>query len=150
MTALRGELFSSAGATARTADAPRRRAPSTFWFGFWLAVVLVGCKLASFQIVERARIWPNPHTFRDANIATNADLLFAVAVSLAFQAMLVLTAGRRIGRLIWGTWIIFCILAVLYAILSVQVFKELRSPLTYPLLSLSRNVKGMRSSLAAG
>src|SRR5947209_7519740 len=127
----------SARADRRT-TAPR----STFWYGFWLAVVLVTTKWLAWRPLTYLRWMPSKTPFRDFCVVTNADVIFALLSALTFQAVLQLTSGRRrLHRVTWGTWVAFCIACVFYAVLSIRIFGELRAPLTYPLISLSRNVK---------
>src|SRR5690348_9556890 len=124
------------------------RVRSTFWYGFWLAAVLMTCKWLAWRPLNYLR-WASKHPFSDASIVTSNDLLFALFAALAFQAVLYLARRRpRLGRFVWGTWLLFCIVSVLYAIISIPIFVELRAPLTYSLVSLSRNVKSMSASLA--
>jgi arylsulfatase A-like enzyme len=124
-------------------------ARSTFWYGFWLAVVLITCKWMAWHPLNYLRRTPSPHPFRDLSVVTSVDLLFAILASLAFQAPLSLLRRRpRAARAVWGVWVGFCVLCVAYAVVSIAVFHELRAPLTYSLISLSRNVKNMSASLS--
>src|SRR5438046_2026868 len=142
MTAARDTVDSSPGPAA-----PGLRIRSTFWYGFWLAVILMTCKWLAWRPLNYLR-WASKHPFSDASIVTNNDLLFALFASLAFQGALYLARCRpRLGRFVWGTWLCFCVLSVLYAIISIPIFVELRAPLTYSLVSLSRNVMSMSASL---
>src|SRR2546423_4953333 len=78
------------------------RVRSTFWYGFWLAVVLMTCKWLAWRPLNYLR-WASKHPFSDASIVTNNDLLFALFASLAFQGALYLARCRpRLGSLCSG------------------------------------------------
>jgi len=86
---------------------------------------------------------------RDLTVITSDDLLFAFLVGVSAQFALWATACRpRIERTVWCVLLLLCVVSVIYAVVSVQVFRYLQSPLTYPLLYLAGDVKNMRSSVS--
>lgn len=122
---------------------------SAFWFAFWLGALLAGAKAVHLGVPELSLDglrW----FFHDLAIITNADLVFAFLVGLVSQVALSCTTRlTRTQQFVWGTLLTFCLVCVVYAVVSVQIFSYLRSPLTYPLIYLAGDVKNMRSSVAA-
>lgn len=87
---------------------------------------------------------------RDVAVSSHQDVAFCAAFALV--AALVLRAVRpfpRAARWAGGTLVAAGALFVLYAIVSVQVFAFLRSPLTYALLYLAGDPGSMRSSIGS-
>lgn len=125
---------------------PRR---TTFWFAFWLAIVMVATKAAHLgmpdfdfaSLLEFAQ---------DLTMISHADVAFAFIVGIAGQLGLYLSVKRpRLEWAVWTTFILLTVVSVLYAIVSVQVFSYLQSPLTYRLIYLAGDIKNMRSSVGA-
>jgi phosphoglycerol transferase MdoB-like AlkP superfamily enzyme len=87
---------------------------------------------------------------QDLTMISHADVVFAFLVGLAGQAGLHLSARRP--RLEWAVWIaliVFCVVSVVFAVVSIKIFEYLQSPLTYRLLYLADDIKNMRSSVGA-
>ncbi len=137
----------------RTDLAPTGRAPkeplliSPLLAGSALALVFVGAKVAHWG-------WPTWKWFgdwlRDVFVSSAADI--AVAFAFGFLASLLLRATGRWPRLqrIASVALLGCgTLLALYAVVSVRIFDALRSPLTYPLLSLASDMKTMGSSIGS-
>ena len=124
-------------------------ARSTFWFTFWMGVVLVGTKAVHLGWPEFS--WDGlKDFFHDMSVISNADIVFALLVGYAAQLALRYTANSPgLERVVWAWLISFCLVCVGYAVVSVQIFDYLRSPLTYPLIYLAGDVKNMRSSVTA-
>lgn len=126
-------------------EGPARR--SAFWPAFWLALPLVGAKVAHWGLPDWGYVaWRD--FGRDVFASAHADLLFAAGFGLV--AGLLLLALQRFPRAQHAAWIgvvTFGTACALYAVVSVQVFAFLRSPLTYPLLYLAGDMNSMRSSI---
>lgn len=87
---------------------------------------------------------------QDLTMISHADVAFAFVVGLTGQFGLRLSVNRpRLAWTVWAILIVFSVVSVLYAIVSVQVFSYLQSPLTYRLLYLAGDIKNMRSSVGA-
>ena len=133
--------------------APGRRSaaavPSAFSLAVWLAVVLIGAKAVEMGPPPRtAADWAA--YVHDLVVASHADVLFACAVGLAGQAMIVLAGRRRfVRRASRVALLLFCVASVVYAVLSIRIFTYLRAPLSYPLLYLAGDMKNMQSSVGA-
>ncbi|MBI3462723.1 MAG: LTA synthase family protein, partial [Planctomycetes bacterium] len=123
---------------------------STFWLCFWLATALALTK-AVYLGPPPEWSWAGMIDYgSDAAIISHADVLYAVGIGLVGQTALCLSARRaQIERLVWYGLVLFCVVSVVYAIVSVQIFAYLRTPLTYPLIYLAGDMKNMRSSLGA-
>lgn len=125
----------------------RRWEPSAFWFSFWLAVVFVATKAVHFGVPFSYGV---QEYLNDIVIVSYADVLFVLGVGAVAQVALWLTASRPLLlRLVWVALGLFCLVSVVFAIVSVQIFAYLRSPLTYPLIYLAGDVKNMQSSVGA-
>jgi arylsulfatase A-like enzyme len=121
--------------------------PSPLALGAWLGVFLVGAKTVHWG-------WPGTgdgslgNWIRDVGVSTHEDVAFAAA--WAFLTAVLLRAARRrplLERALGALLLALGALFVLYAVVSVQVFAYLRSPLTYPLLYLAGDFAAMRSSI---
>ncbi|MBI3469049.1 MAG: sulfatase-like hydrolase/transferase [Planctomycetes bacterium] len=132
----------------RTTSEQRAAAPpTTFWFAFWLAVGLVGTKAVHIGAPDFSFDGIIAF-FRDLMVTTNADILFACGVGVVGQVALVGTLRwPRVRRVVWGLLILYSVVCLIFAVVSVQVFAYLQSPLTYPLIYLAGDVKNMRSSV---
>ncbi len=122
---------------------------TTFWIAFWLAIVMVGAKAAHLgvpgfdgeSLVEFAQ---------DLTMISHSDVVFAFLFGLVGQFGLQLCTNRpRLERTLWVVLVVFSLIAVIYAIVSVQIFSYLQSPLTYRLIYLADDIKNMRSSVGA-
>lgn len=122
---------------------------STFWFAFWLGVVLLGTKAVHLGMPEFS--WDGLREYlEDLAVVSNADLVYALIVGVLAQCAVCYSArSAHTQRFVWAVLILFCMVSVIYAVVSVQVFSYLRSPLTYPLIYLAGDVKNMRSSVTA-
>src|SRR6266581_9279267 len=100
--------------------------PSAFWPTVWLALSLVLAKAVHWSLPElTARRILEYAT--DLGVSAHQDVLFAIAVGLVAQLALRTTArapGAR--RLLWGGFLAFGALCVLYAVASIQIFAFLR------------------------
>lgn len=130
-----------------SAEAHVRR--SAFWPAFWLALPLLGAKLAHWSPPGASWVeWRD--WLRDVIASAHADLAFAAGFGLA--CALLLGSLRRFPRAQRAAWL--AVLAsgtacAVYAVASVQIFAFLRSPLTYPLLYLAGDMNSMRSSIGS-
>ena len=128
----------------------RGRARSTFWFGFWLAVVLTWAKLVYWNPFYHYKHDPWIEFARDINVVSSADLVFVLCASLIFQAIFLVTwRWKRLDRGVWVTWVIFCTFSAFYGIISEPIFNEMRTPLTFSLIRVAGDMKSMSSSLAS-
>ena len=111
--------------------------------------MLVGAKVVYLGIPTWT--WDGLREYlRDLTVVTHADLLFAGSVGVTAQLALWATARNRVlERIVWCVLVSFCVICLVYSVISVQVFTYLQSPLTYPLLYLAGDVKNMRSSVGA-
>ncbi len=123
--------------------------PTTFWFCYWLCVISAICKGVTLQLFCE----PTPGPFgrwHDFLIAWRPDVKFIATVGLVFQGLLILTRRWRVVRgVIWVGFLALATSSAFYAIASVWIFSYLRTPLTYPLLSMAGDMKNMRSSVGA-
>src|SRR2546428_13952911 len=108
---------------------------STFWLCFWLATALAVTKAVYLGPPSECS-WDGLVDYgTNVAIISHADVLYAVGVGLVSRSFLCLSARRpRIERMVWSAQVLFCVLSVVYAIVSVQIFAYLRTPLTYPLI----------------
>jgi arylsulfatase A-like enzyme len=123
--------------------------PSPFGPALWLAAALFLAKAAHWSLPE-----PSLRGLRqylvDVGVSAHQDVLVAVGMGLLAAAALRLAArSPRAQRLVWRAYLAAGVLAVVYAVASVQIFAFLRSPLTYPLLYLAGDMKNMRSSVGS-
>src|SRR5437867_6731323 len=126
---------------------PRR---STYWLCSWLAVSLAATKAVYLGLPREWSLGDLIDYATDLAIMSYAAVLFALRVGLVGEFALRLSARRpAIERMTWAGFVFFCMLSVIYAIVSVQIFAYLRTPLTYPLLYLAGDMKNMRSSVGA-
>jgi arylsulfatase A-like enzyme len=113
----------------------------------FLAVILVSAKVAHWG-------WPTTEWLgswvRDVFASAASDVAFACAFGVLASLLLHVTKGsRRLHRLIAAAVLTLGVIASLYAVVSVRIFEALRSPLTYPLLSLASDMKTMGSSIGS-
>ena len=124
--------------------------PSAFWPALLMGVALVLCKvamLASVRWWNAAGVWDRAGWLV---ISAHADVVFALAVGLAGQAVLWLVAGRPVvARRVWRGVVAACVICVIYGVASVILFGYLSTPLTYSLIYLAGDMKNMRSSAGA-
>lgn len=87
---------------------------------------------------------------RDVAVSSHQDVAFCAAFALASAAVLFLSRNRPRARRVAGAALVAAgAVSVLYAVVSVQVFAFLRSPLTYALLYLAGDPGSMRSSIGS-
>ncbi|MBI3465263.1 MAG: sulfatase-like hydrolase/transferase [Planctomycetes bacterium] len=137
-------------ATSITCPATPAAPQSTFWLCCWLAVLLVATKAVHLGLPGEFTIGGLAEYARDLAVISHADVLFALCVGLVGQGALAASARRpRLETAVWVVLVLFCLTSAVYAIVSVQIFAYLRTPLTYPLIYLAGDMKNMRSSLEA-
>jgi arylsulfatase A-like enzyme len=120
---------------------PRR---SAFAPALLLALIFVACKAAS--------VWPlTPRpTPSDLLMICAEDLAAALAFGLVAAIALRLSARRpALHRLAWRSTLTIGVIAALYAVVNVGVYRHLRQPLNLRLLSLVGNPADLSSSLKA-
>jgi arylsulfatase A-like enzyme len=119
------------------------------WPAFWLAVACVGAKLVHWSApaltLDALRTY-----LLDVAVSAHQDVAFAAGLALVGALLLRLTAARpRAQAVVWWLYLAFCLVCVVFAVASVQIFAFLRSPLTFALLYLADDFGNMRSSLGA-
>jgi hypothetical protein len=126
---------------------PVRRPPSAIALGAWLALPLV---------VAKAVHWGQPGEYgwgawlRDVAVSSHQDVAFCAAFALGAAGVLLLVRRwPRVERWVGAALVAAGAVSVLYAVVSVQVFAFLRSPLTYALLYLAGDPASMRSSIGS-
>jgi lipoteichoic acid synthase len=126
---------------------PVRPPPSAFWPCLWLTIALVGAKAVHWNLPELR--WARLGEYAlDVLVSSHRDVLFVAITGLVFQALLALSRRRPLlRRILFGALVTFGAVCSAYAVLSVQIFAFLRSPLTYPLLFLAGDMQSMRSVL---
>jgi arylsulfatase A-like enzyme len=118
--------------------------------------VALGAWLALPLVVAKAVHWGRPGEYgwtawlRDVAVSSHQDVAFCAAFALLSAVVLLLVrrsprAERWAGVLLVAAGSLF----VLYAVVSVQIFAFLRSPLTYALLYLAGDPGSMRSSIGS-
>src|SRR5262245_42952611 len=99
---------------------------TTFWFAFWLGVVLVATKAVHLGMPDFSFSGLTDY-LHDLTVISNSDLVFALIVGLVAQCALLCTPSstgfRRVVYVLLG---LFCIVCVVYAVVSVQIFSYLR------------------------
>jgi len=144
-----GSLFGRCLAAIRRAWKRIDRS-STFWPTVLMAIILAGCKVEHFGLPQHVyRTYLSDYATNLA-IAIHQDLVYALVLGLIGQGVLLLVRRwPRVQSSLWIGFVFFCLINVLYGIISVQVFWFLRMPLTYPLIYLAGDVKNMQSSVGA-
>ncbi|HTL29963.1 MAG TPA: sulfatase-like hydrolase/transferase, partial [Tepidisphaeraceae bacterium] len=129
--------------------APPRRY-FVFWPCFWLAVMLCATKAMHPGDPSAEGELASKEWLFDYLIFIHADLIFVLVIGVIWQILLALFARRaKLAQVVWRAGLIVFVGCALYAVISVPVFENLGTPLTYPLLHVAGNVGNMRSSLAA-
>ncbi|MCX5660603.1 MAG: sulfatase-like hydrolase/transferase [Planctomycetota bacterium] len=134
----------SAGNASASAPAARPLPRYTvFWPTFFLALVLIGAKVAYLCGQDDINLGG---ILRNLPILAADDLLFAIGFGfVGFALMQPPHAAWR--KWSWLTWLSLCVVCVVYAVVSVQIFRFLRTPLTWSLLYLAGTPKNMESSI---
>lgn len=128
------------------AGSGERSDPFSFWLAIWLAVVLVGAKAVDLGFPEDDSVL----TFgRDLAVAAHLDVVFALGVALVSRGILRFRRTPVLDAVARALVLVFCLVSVAYAVLSVQIFTYLRSPVTYALIYLAGDLKNMQSSVDA-
>jgi phosphoglycerol transferase MdoB-like AlkP superfamily enzyme len=118
------------------------------WPAFWLGVACVVTKAVHWSLPAEAAAIPT--WFLDIGVSAHQDVLFAVALGcLGALALRALARRPRAQTVFWWIYLLFCLVSVIFAVASIQIFAFLRSPLTYALLYLADDFGNMRSSLGA-
>jgi arylsulfatase A-like enzyme len=87
---------------------------------------------------------------RDVAVSSHQDVAFCAAFALGAAGVLLLVRRwPRVERWVGAALVAAGAVSVLYAVVSVQVFAFLRSPLTYALLYLAGDPASMRSSIGS-
>jgi len=120
---------------------------SAIALGAWLALPLVVAKAVHWG-------WPGAYGWalwlRDVAVSSHQDVAFAAGFGLCAAAVLLLfRRAPRAGRWASAALVATGAACVLYAVVSVQVFAFLRSPLTYALLYLAGDMGSMSSSIGS-
>jgi arylsulfatase A-like enzyme len=107
-------------------------------------------------VVAKAVHWGRPGAYgwsawlRDVAVSSHQDVAFCAAFALlAALVLLLVRRWPRVARWAGGAFVAAGAVSVLYAVVSVQVFAFLRSPLTYALLYLAGDPGSMRSSIGS-
>jgi arylsulfatase A-like enzyme len=128
-------------------DASKVDYGSAFWLTYWLAVVLCLAKLIDMGL-PRSSAAAHWRFAVDFAAVTFRDLLFALAIGLSGQAvLLVFSKTKRVQRVAWFALAAICGFLVLYAIVSVRIYSYLHAFLTYSLIYVAGDFSNMRSSL---
>jgi phosphoglycerol transferase MdoB-like AlkP superfamily enzyme len=147
--ALSGAPSASASPSGERTQPANSVSCSAFWFAFWLGAVLIATKAVHLGMPELSIDGLKDYA-HNLSIITSADLVFTFAVGMTAQvALWCASRSAWMRNTVWALLTIFCLVCVVYAVVSVQVFSYLRSPLTYPLIYLAGDVKNMRSSVTA-
>ena len=122
---------------------------SAAWPAFWLGVVSLGAKLVHWSAPEPS--WGALRTYLlDVGVSAHQDVVFAAGLALFGALMLrALSRSPRAQAVFWWLYLGFCLLCVVFAVASVQIFAFLRSPLTFALVYLADDFGNMRSSIGA-
>ena len=119
------------------------------WPAFWLGVACVVTKALHWSLpaLETRTIatW-----FLDIAVSAHQDVLFACVLGGVGALGLRTLAGRAVAQTVfWWLYLVLCLVSVIFAVASIQIFAFLRSPLTFALLYLADDFGNMRSSLGA-
>ncbi|HLA79140.1 MAG TPA: sulfatase-like hydrolase/transferase [Vicinamibacteria bacterium] len=122
---------------------------SAFWPTVFMGLALVGAKVVQWSLPELT--WRRLGEYlTDISVSSADDLAFTLACGALFQTALWLSRHRRALRKgVFGLFLLWTAVCVVYAVAAIQIFAYLRSPLTYPLLYLAGDMRSMRSSLGA-
>jgi arylsulfatase A-like enzyme len=123
---------------------------SAFWPATLLALTLVVAKAAYLDSPGHRSGQTLASYLTQLSWVAAADILFALAVGLAGETLLLATRRRpRLHAAAFSALITFCAVSVGYAVVSVKIFAYFRTPLNASLISLGGDVRAMRSSLIA-
>ena len=112
---------------------------------FWLAVVLVAAKAATF---EREWFPQFPSRLLILVMASFTDVVFALAVGLVGALLARATSPwPRLGRAVRASFLGFFTLCAAYGVAAVGLFRYFGRPLTFDLLGLIGNAAVVRSSI---
>ena len=121
-----------------------------------MSAIALGAWLALPLVVAKAVHWGRPGAYgwsawlRDVAVSSHQDVAFCAAFALAAACVLLLVRRwPRVERWAGAVFVAAGALSVLYAVVSVQIFAFLRSPLTYALLYLAGDPASMRSSIGS-
>ena len=121
---------------------------STFWPALWLGVALIGTKFFRVELPDYYDRWTLERYLSEVVMVTSADVLYALVVGLAGQALLAAVAKLpRLQLAVWRGFVGFGALSVFYGVLSMRLYDVLHMPLTFALLSLGSDFSNMRSSV---
>ncbi len=118
------------------------------WPAFWLGVACVVTKAGHWSLPAEAATVPT--WLLDIGVSAHQDVLFAGGLAaIGALGLRGLAKKPRAQAALWWTYLLLCVVSVIFAVASIQIFAFLRSPLTYALLYLADDFGNMRSSLGA-
>lgn len=104
-----------------------------------------------FVAAKAAYLWPShDQPFVVARLVLNSaeDVAVAMGVGLATAVAMRLSAKRpRLQRGVWTSFVLLGVLAVVYALLNVGIYRALRQPLNVRMLGLMKQVGNMWTSI---
>jgi len=123
---------------------------SAFWPTFWLAVILVLCKVCHRPFPPEASIKDLTVYAADLAMLSAADVTYCLVLGLVAQLLIRATRSKPLlNRLTWASILFFFTLSAMFAVSSVKVFDFLRTPLTYSLFYLGGDFRQAKSSVSA-
>jgi phosphoglycerol transferase MdoB-like AlkP superfamily enzyme len=150
-----GNNFDHARSENTMSESKHRYPVSSLWPTVWLIIALIAIKASYFNL---SKYWTGdplgellswPYLQWLAAIS-QADVLFALCVGLLAASALLAARGRaKTQSLVYWTFILFGLLALLYAVVSRQVYAYYSAPLTYQLLTLAGEPRKLWSSVEA-
>lgn len=131
--------------TVADAQARSKNEPSMFWVAMWLGVALCGVKLGFVEgtgsSVGNVQQWL---------VIAAPDAFFALALGVIGQAVLSTFRKRtRLRGIAFCLFLVLALLCVLYAMVSVNVYRVFRTMPTWTLLEAGADLRGMRSSIGS-
>jgi len=113
-----------------------------------LAVVLVA---ARFWVLRLAQKSLNDGTLLTPwlPLAAYQDICFVAVLACLTDWLLRVTSRPSVRWVVRATAWATCLIAAWYAVVSAEIFRFLSTPLTYRLIAMSDNLRGIRSSMEA-
>lgn len=113
-----------------------------------LAFLLIGTRLWVLELAAKAQ--PGGAVLAPwLPLAAYQDLALVLGLAFGAEGLLRLVPRPRLRFLIRFCCWITCLVAAWYSVASVEIFRFLSTPLTYRLIAMSHNLRGIRSSMDA-
>lgn len=106
--------------------------------------------LAVFMAVARLSILNLTYEYKPfLPLMIYQDIMVCALAAWLFHFLLKLTAAPMLRRIVLSAGWIGCLLIAVFTAINVILYDDIRSPLTYPLLVMSHNTRGVEASMFA-